>query len=118
MRFPDRPAELFNLTEDPAEQTNLAAEHPEKVKTLFKKLFAWQLELERPCFCCEQPKKVGQRNGSTSFGARPLKRFDAMADLVPDHDSRTGSITFRIGEPNQNRPVLVGIVRRLTQGAD
>ncbi len=50
MRFPDRPAELFNLTEDPAEQNNLAAEHPEKVKTLFKKLFAWELELERPLF--------------------------------------------------------------------
>jgi arylsulfatase A-like enzyme len=50
MRFPDRPAELYNLADDPSEQNNLAAEHPERVKTLFKKLFAWELELERPLF--------------------------------------------------------------------
>jgi arylsulfatase A-like enzyme len=50
MRFPDRPAELFNLAEDPFEQNDLAAVHPEKVKALFKKLFAWELELERPLF--------------------------------------------------------------------
>ena len=50
MRFPDRPAELFHLAEDPGEQNNLAAVQPEKVKTLFKKLFAWELELERPLF--------------------------------------------------------------------
>ena len=50
MRFPDRPAELYNLVEDPGEQNNLAAAHPEMVKALFKKLFAWELELERPLF--------------------------------------------------------------------
>ena len=50
LRFPDRPAELFDLAKDAGEQNNLAAEHPELVKALFKKLFAWELELERPLF--------------------------------------------------------------------
>lgn len=50
MRFPDRPAQLFNLAEDPTEQHNLAARHPEKLEKLFKKLFAWELQLERPLF--------------------------------------------------------------------
>jgi len=50
MRYPDRPAELYNLVEDPREQSNLAATHPEKVKALYKKLFAWELTLERPLF--------------------------------------------------------------------
>ncbi|MHC4996452.1 MAG: sulfatase-like hydrolase/transferase [Planctomycetota bacterium] len=50
IRFPDRPAELYNLAEDHAEQDNLANTYPDKVKALFKKLFAWELELERPMF--------------------------------------------------------------------
>lgn len=50
MRMPDRPAQLFNLAEDPAEQHDLAHVHPEKVKALLKKLFAWELQLERPLF--------------------------------------------------------------------
>ena len=50
MRFPDRPAQLYNIAKDPAEQNNLAPTHPEMVKTLYKKLFAWELELERPLF--------------------------------------------------------------------
>ena len=48
MRFPDRPAELYDLTEDVAEQTNLAAEYPDLVADMFKKLFAWESTLERP----------------------------------------------------------------------
>ncbi|MDF9796447.1 arylsulfatase A-like enzyme [Catalinimonas alkaloidigena] len=48
LRFPDRPAELYNIAEDPQEQNNLAYQYPEKVKALYKKLFAWELELERP----------------------------------------------------------------------
>lgn len=48
IRFPDRPAELYNITEDIAEQDNRAADYPEKVKAMFKQLFAWELTLERP----------------------------------------------------------------------
>ncbi|TWU42353.1 sulfatase-like hydrolase/transferase [Novipirellula artificiosorum] len=50
MRFPDRPAYLFNLADDPSEQNNLADTHPELLKSLYEKLFAWELELQRPLF--------------------------------------------------------------------
>ncbi len=48
VRFPDRPAELYNLAEDMSEIHNLADENPDLVKELYKKLFAWELTLERP----------------------------------------------------------------------
>jgi arylsulfatase A-like enzyme len=48
IRFPDRPAELYNIEEDISEHNNLAAVHPAKVKAMYKKLFAWELTLERP----------------------------------------------------------------------
>ncbi|MEM0995263.1 MAG: sulfatase [Bacteroidota bacterium] len=48
LRFPDRPAELYNLAEDISEVDNLAAAHPEKVRSLYKKLFEWEKTLERP----------------------------------------------------------------------
>ena len=47
MRFADRPPELYNLTEDRAEQDNLAADHPDLVEELFRKIFAWEQTLER-----------------------------------------------------------------------
>ncbi|WP_405267223.1 sulfatase [Cellulophaga sp. Ld12] len=48
LRFPDRPAELYNLKEDESEINNLAGQYPEKVKELYKQLFSWELTLERP----------------------------------------------------------------------
>ncbi len=48
MRFPDRPAELYNIANDPRELHNVASEHPALVKTLYKKLFEWESTLERP----------------------------------------------------------------------
>lgn len=54
MRFPDRPAELYNIEEDPSEQNNLAEQNPEREKALYKKLFAWELGLERPMFMLQR----------------------------------------------------------------
>lgn len=48
IRFPDRPAELYNIEKDISEVNNLASEKPEKVKALYKMLFDWELTLERP----------------------------------------------------------------------
>ncbi len=48
IRFPDRPAELYDLSKDISEQDNLAYKYPEKVKEMFKKIFEWELTLERP----------------------------------------------------------------------
>ncbi|MCX2831027.1 sulfatase [Microbulbifer thermotolerans] len=48
IRYPDRPAELYNLAEDIGEQNDLAAVHPQRVRSMFKKLFAWELTLQRP----------------------------------------------------------------------
>ncbi|GAB1857833.1 hypothetical protein MHTCC0001_26700 [Flavobacteriaceae bacterium MHTCC 0001] len=58
MRFPDRPAELYNLTDDISENNNLAYKHPHKVRALFKLLFKWEGELERPMFMLKRLYEV------------------------------------------------------------
>ncbi|MFC2113439.1 sulfatase [Bacteroidota bacterium] len=50
IRFPDRPAELYNIEEDISEHNDLATEYPDKVKDMFKKLFEWECTLERPAW--------------------------------------------------------------------
>ncbi|MGS0523893.1 sulfatase-like hydrolase/transferase [Zobellia nedashkovskayae] len=54
VRFPDRPAELYNIKEDIAETNDLASKYPEKVRKLYKKLFDWELTLERPLWQLER----------------------------------------------------------------
>ena len=48
LRFPNKPAELYNLTDDIGESNNLAAQKPELVQSLYAKLWAWEQELARP----------------------------------------------------------------------
>ncbi len=48
IRMPDRPAELYDLSKDTDEQVSLASEHPEKVKELYKKIYAWEKTLAQP----------------------------------------------------------------------
>lgn len=48
IRFPDRPAELYKLDQDIAEVKDLATTYPEKVREMYKQLFAWEMTLERP----------------------------------------------------------------------
>ncbi|WP_226702696.1 sulfatase [Microbulbifer elongatus] len=48
IRHADRPAELYDLSQDIGEQNNLAGKEPERVEQMFKDLFAWELTLERP----------------------------------------------------------------------
>ncbi|TDF34479.1 sulfatase [Alteromonadaceae bacterium M269] len=54
IRFADRPAELYNIKEDKAEQNNLADKYPERVRTMFKEIFAWELTHERPLWTLSQ----------------------------------------------------------------
>ncbi len=48
LRFPDRPAQLYNIAEDEREMHDKAASHPEKVRELFKVVFEWESTLSRP----------------------------------------------------------------------
>ncbi|MBB3696952.1 sulfatase-like hydrolase/transferase [Flammeovirga yaeyamensis] len=48
LRFPDRPAELYDLSSDLSEVNNLADQYPEKIKEYYKMLFEWELTLARP----------------------------------------------------------------------
>ncbi|WOH39590.1 sulfatase-like hydrolase/transferase [Thalassotalea fonticola] len=50
VRYPDRPAVLYDLSNDLAEEHNLAGSKPELVRSLMKKLFAWENELKAPVF--------------------------------------------------------------------
>ncbi|WP_062064986.1 sulfatase-like hydrolase/transferase [Cellvibrio sp. OA-2007] len=50
LRFPDRPAELYNIATDPSELTDLALQNPAKVSQLYRQLFAWELTLDRPAW--------------------------------------------------------------------
>ena len=54
IRFPDRPAELYNLYEDISEVNDLASTYPDKVREMYKMLFNWELTLERPLWQLER----------------------------------------------------------------
>lgn len=75
LRYPDRPAELFNIALDPAEQNDLAAVHPELVKELFRKQFAWELELERPLFMLRRGEEGLSARREDQFRKPPDKDF-------------------------------------------
>lgn len=71
LRFPDRPAELFNLAQDSAEQNDLAAAHPDLVRALFRKQFAWELELERPLFMLRRQEEGWSAQRTDQFRKPP-----------------------------------------------
>ena len=66
LRFPDRPAELYNIEKDISEVHDLADEYPGKVRELYKKLFRWELTLDRPLW---QLKRL--------YEGKAMERMDA-----------------------------------------
>ncbi|MDO6516963.1 sulfatase [Zobellia uliginosa] len=54
VRFPDRPAKLYNIKEDISETNDLASKYPQKVRELYQMLFDWELTLERPLWQLER----------------------------------------------------------------
>ncbi|MGS2722611.1 sulfatase [Porticoccus sp. GXU_MW_L64] len=48
LRFPDRPAQLYNLATDPGETRDLASEQQETLRALMKDLFAWEGQMIHP----------------------------------------------------------------------
>lgn len=75
LRFPDRPAQLYDLSQDPGEQKDLAAEHPELVKRLFRKQFAWELELERPLFMLRREEEGWSARRADEFSKPPAADY-------------------------------------------
>ncbi len=73
LRYPDRPAELYNIAEDISENNNLAHDHPQKVRDMFKLLWNWESELERPLW---QLKRIYEVNA--------MKRMDDKRTPVLD----------------------------------
>lgn len=74
LRFPDRPAELYDLSQDMSESNDVALRHPEIVKKLFKKLFQWELTLARPAW---QLKR--------QFEGAAMDRMDKFKTPKPNH---------------------------------
>ncbi|MDF7825390.1 sulfatase-like hydrolase/transferase [Pontiellaceae bacterium B12227] len=75
LRFPDRPARLHNLADDPGEQVDLAAKHPELVKELFKKQFAWEMELQRPLFLLRRQEEAWSARRADEFSVPPAATY-------------------------------------------
>ncbi|MBB6461953.1 sulfatase-like hydrolase/transferase [Flammeovirga kamogawensis] len=73
MRFPDRPAMLFNTKQDPGEQKDLSAKYPERVNKMFKELFAWEMQLERPMFMLRTAEEQWSANRFDQFRKPPAK---------------------------------------------
>ncbi|UXP30997.1 sulfatase [Reichenbachiella agarivorans] len=48
LRYPDRPAELYDLSKDESEVYDLANQYPDKVRDMYKQLFDWECTLDRP----------------------------------------------------------------------
>lgn len=54
MRFPDRPAELYDISKDEGEQNNLADKHPDLIRKYYKMLSDWEMTLDRPMWMLER----------------------------------------------------------------
>ncbi len=75
LRFPDRPPQLYDIGKDPSEQNNLAAEYPDRVAALFRKLFTWELTLERPLFMLRRAEEGWSARRADEFQKPPSPTY-------------------------------------------
>jgi len=73
LRYPDRPAELYNLADDISESNDLASKYPERVRDMYKQLFEWEGQLERPLWQLKRKYEVAA-----------MKRMDDYRVQKPD----------------------------------
>ena len=73
LRFPDRPAELYDISADPAETNDLATTHPERVEYLYSKRFEWELS---PQFGEVVLESQSGQTARASLVAEPSNRID------------------------------------------
>ncbi|WP_220763752.1 sulfatase-like hydrolase/transferase [Flavobacterium sp. UMI-01] len=73
LRYPDRPAELYNITQDVGEKNDLATQYPDKVRALYKTLFDWEAGLERPLWMLK-----------TIYEVNAVKRTDEKREPIID----------------------------------
>ncbi|MCV6604456.1 MAG: sulfatase-like hydrolase/transferase, partial [Porticoccaceae bacterium] len=65
LRFPDRPAQLYNLANDIGEQNDLAAEQPQRVRELMQALHAWEGQMTH-----------ARWNTGTFWSQEDVRRYD------------------------------------------
>lgn len=75
LRYPDRPAELFDIAYDCGEQNDLANSHPEIVKSLFRKHFEWEMKLQRPIFMLRRQEEAYSARRTDQFRKPPLEDY-------------------------------------------
>lgn len=80
--------ELYRITEDISETNNIAAKHPEKVKTFLKKLSSWENELKTPLWgpgSKNYQKKRRKKNNKRKTKRRKKKKeFDFPVRRLPE----------------------------------
>lgn len=84
IRFPDRPAELYDLSKDIAEQNDLAAKYPQKVREMYKKLFQWELTLERPLWMLKREYEKYDLDRMDRYRTPELVKKDLLQYNVPN----------------------------------
>ena len=96
---PRGPWELYDLTADRAETTDLAAQHPERVKELAAQWEAWAKAAHvLPWPWDEKQKKAAA--GKARFDLGP--DADLAKDDAPDYPNRAFTVTVNIGQPGKD----------------
>ncbi|MDA3925735.1 MAG: hypothetical protein PF904_13635 [Kiritimatiellae bacterium] len=64
---PDYPLELYDLTNDPAEKNNVAAQYPEIVKEMNSNIREARIASHSPKFNFPSPRKQPRRNNKKKY---------------------------------------------------